>query len=180
MMFIKYALSFYGSKNILDYRNQFGRVPIVLDGPNLFWSGPNHCGQIQIIEISPEKIWFGSDQNDLEPNKTIWTVQNHFGPIEGQGIRIFVHKRRLQWRSGLDGGQKLDKIGQPNWWICYMIKKLGTGVSKMPFMEGPLSKQRLLRSWKMCQQFLIEFLYRNQWYFGCFIWKALKGFCSKS
>ena len=50
-----YALSFYGSKTILDRPNQFGWVPIVLGGPNLFWSGSNHFGQIQIIEISPEK-----------------------------------------------------------------------------------------------------------------------------
>ena len=28
-------------------------------------------------------------------------------------------------------GQKLDKIGQANWRIRYMIKKLGTGVSKI-------------------------------------------------
>ena len=51
------ALSFYGSKMILDHQNHFGRVPIVLDGPNLFWSsGPNHFGQVQIIKISPEKF----------------------------------------------------------------------------------------------------------------------------
>ena len=62
--------------------------------------GPIHFGQVQIINIGPEKsnlslikiIWtqskqFGPDQNDLYPSKTFWTVQNHFGPIEGQGIR---------------------------------------------------------------------------------------------
>ena len=32
-----YALSFYGPKMILDRPNHFGRVPIILDGPNLFW-----------------------------------------------------------------------------------------------------------------------------------------------
>ena len=31
----------------------------------------------------------GPDQNNLYPSKTIWTVQNNFGPIEGQGIRVF-------------------------------------------------------------------------------------------
>jgi len=25
-------------------------------------------------------------QNDLDPTKIIWTVQNNFGPIKGQGI----------------------------------------------------------------------------------------------
>ena len=50
-----YALSFYGSKIILDCPNHFGRVPIVLDESNSFWSGPSHFGQVQIIKISPEK-----------------------------------------------------------------------------------------------------------------------------
>ena len=85
---------------ILDCPNNFGKAPIVLDGSNSFWSGPNYFGQVQIIKISPEKsnlnltkrIWtrpkqLGPDQNNLYQSKTIWTVQNHFGPIEGQGIR---------------------------------------------------------------------------------------------
>ena len=49
------ALSFYGSKMVLDHPNHFGQVPTVLDGSNSFWSGPNHLGQVQIIKISPEK-----------------------------------------------------------------------------------------------------------------------------
>ena len=61
-----YALSFYGTKIILDRPNNFGRVPIVLDGSNSFWSGPNHFGQVQIIKISPEK-------SNLNLTKTIWT-----------------------------------------------------------------------------------------------------------
>ena len=68
----------------------------------MFWTGPNHFGQVQIIKISPEKsnltltkmLWtrpkrFGPDQNDWYSTKMIWTVQSHFGAIEGQGIRIF-------------------------------------------------------------------------------------------
>ena len=51
------ALSFYGSK-------------IILDGSNLFWSGPNHFGQVQIVKISPEKFE-QAEQNDLDPTKTI-------------------------------------------------------------------------------------------------------------
>ena len=47
---LKYALSFYGAKMISDRPNHFGWVPIILDGPNLFWSGSNHFGQIQIIK----------------------------------------------------------------------------------------------------------------------------------
>ena len=89
---VSYALSFYGSKMILDRPNNFGRVPIVLDRFNLFLLGLNNFGQLQIIKISPEKsnlnltktIWtlpkqYGPYQNNLDLTKTIWTVQNHFG-----------------------------------------------------------------------------------------------------
>ena len=64
-----------------------------------FWTGPIRFVQVQIIKNSPEKsnlyltkmIWtrpkrFGHDQNNLHPSKTNWTIQNHFGPIEGQDI----------------------------------------------------------------------------------------------
>ena len=66
-------------------------------GPSkLFWSGPNHFGQVQIrlfwtnfynldlskmIWIQPKRI--GSSQKDWYSIKMIWTAQNHFGPIEG-------------------------------------------------------------------------------------------------
>ena len=40
---------------ILDRPNHFGRVRIVLDRSNSFWSSPNHFGQVHIIRISPEK-----------------------------------------------------------------------------------------------------------------------------
>ena len=35
---------------------------------------------------------FGFEHNNLYPSKTIWAVQNHFGPIEGQGISILLKK----------------------------------------------------------------------------------------
>ena len=60
------ALSFYGSKIILDQPNHFGRVPIVLNGSNSFWSGQNHFGQVQIIKISREK-------SNLTVTKMLWT-----------------------------------------------------------------------------------------------------------
>ena len=91
----------------------FWTVQIVLVGYKMFWLSPNHYGRGQIIlnrsklwKISTEKsnlnltkmIWtqpkrFGHDQNIFSVTKTIWTVQNHFGPIEGQGMRIlnFFH-----------------------------------------------------------------------------------------
>ena len=47
------ALSFYGSKMILDHPNSFGGLPIVLDGSNLFWFDSNHFGQVQVVKISP-------------------------------------------------------------------------------------------------------------------------------
>ena len=58
---------------ILDRPNHFDRVPIVLDGPNLFWLGPNHFGQVQIIKISPKKY-------NLNLTKIIWTRPKRFGP----------------------------------------------------------------------------------------------------
>jgi len=87
-------LSFYGYKIILDCPNNFGRVPIILDGSNLFWMGPNHFGKVQIIKTSLIWTWpkrFGPHQNNLDPTKIIWTVQNHFGLIKGQGIRAWMN-----------------------------------------------------------------------------------------
>ena len=87
------ALSFYGSKMILDRPNYFGWVRIVLDGSNSFWSCSNHFGKVQIIKISPEKsnmnlnkmIWswpkqtwpkqFASVQNNLDGPKSFWTFR---------------------------------------------------------------------------------------------------------
>ena len=96
------ALFFYWPKMILDLPNQMGWVPIILDVPNFFLSGSNHFGQFQIIKISKKNLiwtwpkWFWPNQNDFDPTKmlwnhpkqfgsdqTIWTVQNHFGLIEG-------------------------------------------------------------------------------------------------
>ena len=38
-----------------------------------------------MIWTRPKRI--GPDQNDWYSIKMIWTVQNRFGPIEGQGIK---------------------------------------------------------------------------------------------
>ena len=87
--------------------NYLVKYQIGLGGTNLFWSGSNNFGQVQIIKISPEKsnlnltkiIWtrpkrFGPNQNIFFPIKTIWTVQNNFWPIKGQGstlLNVDVH-----------------------------------------------------------------------------------------
>ena len=39
-----------------------------------------------MIWTQPKRI--GPVQNDWYSTKMIWTVQNHFGTIEGQGIKI--------------------------------------------------------------------------------------------
>ena len=76
-------MSFYGSKMVLDHPHHFSQVPIVFDGSNLFWLGSNHVGQVQIIRISPEKSkWFGPNQDDLDPTKTIWTQPKQFVPTK--------------------------------------------------------------------------------------------------
>ena len=58
---------------IYDRPNHFGRIPLVLDVSNLFWSGPNHFGQVQIIKITPGK-------SNLNLTKTIWMQPKLFGP----------------------------------------------------------------------------------------------------
>ena len=67
--------------------NCFGWVQIFLVRSKLFWSGPNHFGQVQII-----LFWTNFYDLDLSKSKVIWSRPkrrpNHFGPIEGQGINI--------------------------------------------------------------------------------------------
>ena len=58
------ALSFYEYENFLDRPNHFGRVPIILDGSNSFWLGPNHFGEKQ---ITPAK----TNLYNLDLSKTI-------------------------------------------------------------------------------------------------------------
>ena len=71
----------------------------------MFWLGPNCFDQVTIILVSLKLdfyelffvIWTPpkcSDQieldltkNELDLTKIIWTVQNYFGPTDGQGIR---------------------------------------------------------------------------------------------
>ena len=82
---------------ILDRPNCFGRVQNILEESKLFWSGPNHFGQVQTrllwtnvykLDLSKTILTrrIGPYQNNWHSTKIIWTVQNHFGPIEGQGI----------------------------------------------------------------------------------------------
>ena len=79
---------------ILDHPNLFGQLQIDLLGSKPIWSGPNHFGQVQIwllwtnvYNLDPTKRkWTGPkllvlNQNDL-------TIQNYFGPIEGQGKKL--------------------------------------------------------------------------------------------
>ena len=86
----------------------FWTIQIVLDGYKLFWSGPNRFGQVQIRLLQAGLLWtdfynmdltkmiwtrpkqIGPVINDWYSTKRIWTVQNHFGRIEGQGINVLV------------------------------------------------------------------------------------------
>ena len=78
----------------------FWTVQIVLDGCKLFWLNPNCFGLVQIILVMLKLdlswlifiIWtwpkrIGPVQNNWYSTKMNWTVQNYFGPIEGQGIK---------------------------------------------------------------------------------------------
>ena len=79
----------------------FYRAKMILDRYKLFWLGLNHFCQVQIklfqaifynLDLSkiiltrPKRI--GPVQNNWYLTKRIWTVQNHFGSIEGQGTRL--------------------------------------------------------------------------------------------
>ena len=74
---------------ILDHPNCFGQVQIILVKSESFLFGPNCFDQVQIrllwtnfCNLDPSKMWYWT--------KMIWTVQNNFGPMEGQGIRIRI------------------------------------------------------------------------------------------
>ena len=63
----------------------------------LFWSGPIRFGGVQIIFGEVQMRFFWTNFCNLDPSKTNWTwpkrlvpVQNHFGYLEGQGIRVNI------------------------------------------------------------------------------------------
>ena len=78
---------------ILDRPNCFGRVQIVLLGPNnfgqvqirFFWTIFYNLDLSKMICTQPKHIV--PVKNNWYFTKMIWTVQNHFGPIEGQGMK---------------------------------------------------------------------------------------------
>jgi hypothetical protein len=82
-----YALSFYSSEINLDRTNHFGGVQIILIQVKL-----DFFGLIFIIWTRPKQI--APVQDDWYSTKIIWTLQNHFGPIEGQGIRDILTAQR--------------------------------------------------------------------------------------
>ena len=50
-----------------------------------------HCSSnssLQNLHLIFMNLWIWSLWNSLFPSKTIWTVQNHFGSIEGQDISL--------------------------------------------------------------------------------------------
>ena len=78
---------------------------------------------------------FGPDQNNLYPSKTILTVQNHFGSIEGQDIQSFIFfitfnaiSQKLFWTHS----NFLD------WTITsWKLVKRQNSVAKRSFRSGP-------------------------------------------
>ena len=93
---VVYSLSFYRYKIILDCPNYLGRVQIVFVESNLFWFGPNQTFlKYCFFNLDLSKTFWtwlkrtGHVQNDWYTTKMIWTVQNNFETIEGQGIRAY-------------------------------------------------------------------------------------------
>ena len=75
-MITHYCLVLLWVQNDFGPYKSFWLSTIFLDWSNFFWSkffwtSPNYYKIVQ--------KWFGL-------TRTIWTVQNHFGPIKGQGI----------------------------------------------------------------------------------------------
>ena len=102
-------LKFHESKS--DVVKAVVQVQIILVGYQsfwtfwTFWTGPNHFWQFQILKISLKKSNWNLTkmirtcpkqirpyQNNLYTTKIIWPVQNHFGPIEGQGTSPLNHR----------------------------------------------------------------------------------------
>ena len=81
---------------ILNRPNCFGQVQIDLVMSKSFWSGTIRLFWTIFYNLDLSKmIWtqpkqIGPVQNDWYSTKIIWSVQNHFGPIEGQGIIYLV------------------------------------------------------------------------------------------
>ena len=74
---------------------------IILVEYQSFWTGPICFGRVQIILVRfksdfstlifiiwTRPKWIGLVLNNWYSTKMIWKVQNHFGPIEGQGINL--------------------------------------------------------------------------------------------
>ena len=67
----------------------FWTVQIVLDGYKLFWSGPNHFGQVQI-----RLLW--TNFYNLDLSKMIWTRPKWIGPVQNNWYStkmIWTHRR---------------------------------------------------------------------------------------
>ena len=148
---------FYRFKIILDRPNCFGWVQIVLVGSKSFWSGPKHFGQVQIrlfcsnfYNLDQSEIiltWtiqIGPIQNNWYSTKMIWTVQNHFGPIEGQGIK-FV---QVWWPLDQTSRSKLTMKIQKE--LMYMWRSLSN--PHLPW----LCKLHKMQSW-------LEIPHRTSW-----------------
>jgi hypothetical protein len=108
--YMKIIINFHAGTNILGA--QISWEP--KNGCKLFWSGPNHFDCVQIIlefgqvqirlfstnfyNLDLSKIFWtrkkliGPVQNNWYSTKMIWTVQNDFGPIEGQSITVVIYK----------------------------------------------------------------------------------------
>ena len=104
---------FYSSKKNLDRPNHFGWAPIILVRSKSFWLGPKHFGQghirlfwaILFFNLDLSKMIYTRPKqivlfkNDWYSTKMIWTVQNNFGPMEGQGIWIIFLFNNFLTRS---------------------------------------------------------------------------------
>ena len=95
---------------------RFGRVQI-----RLFWTNYYNLDLSKMIWTRPKQI--GPVQNNWYSTNMIWMVQNHFGPIEGQGIIYsFFIRTRLRSISRKDNNKihcamkLLFHLSRSSWW----------------------------------------------------------------
>ena len=84
------------SKMILDRPMLFGRVLIVLNRSNSFWSCPNHFEQVQNIKVS-------QDKSNLNLIKMIWTKPKQFVPVQNSLNQSFLRLKANGPFHGLFG-----------------------------------------------------------------------------
>ena len=94
----------------------------------MIWTQPKRIGPVQKNWTRPKRI--GPVPNGWYSTKMIQTVQNHFGPIEGQGITVLIYILCCQVDKGIEL-PSLDVCIQrlpAQYWTCHSVHQIPTQV----------------------------------------------------